>query len=302
MAAETRRMKVGFIGLGRMGAGMAARLIERGHDVTVHNRSLSKARELIERGAHDAGRIADACRGEAVVTMLADDAAVEDVVFREAGVLQSLPREAIHVSMSTIGIALADRLAAEHGRAGQRFVSAPVFGRPEVAAQGKLSILAAGPGATIDACMPLFDALGRQTLRVGEKPSGANLIKLAGNFLIASVIEALGEALALVGQAGLERRAFVELLTATLFSCPAYATYGALIIQPASGPAGFTVALGEKDLRLALRAAETLHVPMPLAGLIHDRFLRLIANGGEALDWSALGHLPGEDAGQARAV
>jgi 3-hydroxyisobutyrate dehydrogenase-like beta-hydroxyacid dehydrogenase len=290
-------MRVGFIGLGRMGAGMAASLRGAGHEVTVWNRTPGKAQALIAQGARAAAGVADACRGDAVITMLADDAAVEAVVFAEKGILASMLRGAIHVSMSTISVASSERLAAAHANAGQRFVAAPVFGRPEAAAARKLFIVAAGAPDAVDACRPLFEAMGQRTFSVGERPAVANLVKLSGNFLIAAAIEALGEAMALVAKAGVDRRRYLEILGSTLFDVPAYRTYGALIAEQTFEPAGFTARLGAKDIRLTLAAAETLRVPMPLAGLLRDRFLTLLAHGGEALDWSAIGQLPAKEAG-----
>jgi 3-hydroxyisobutyrate dehydrogenase-like beta-hydroxyacid dehydrogenase len=291
-------MKVGFIGLGHMGAGMAANLLGAGHEVTVYNRTLGKERALVERGAHAAGRVADACQGEAVVTMLADDRAVEGVVFGDQGVIGSLGPGAIHLSMSTISVALSERLATAHANAGQRFVAAPVFGRPDVAAAGKLFIVAAGAPDAVTACSPLLEALGQKTFSVGDEPQAANLVKLSGNFLLASVIEGLGEAMALVGKAGVDRHQYLELLTSTLFTAPIYKTYGGLIAEGKFEPAGFAAPLGYKDIRLTLAAADSLRVPMPVASLLRDRFLTLLAQGGEALDWSGIGQLAARDAGQ----
>jgi 3-hydroxyisobutyrate dehydrogenase-like beta-hydroxyacid dehydrogenase len=290
-------MKVGFIGLGHMGAAMAGRLLQAGHEVTVYNRTPGKAQGLIDRGARAAARLADACQGDAVITMLADDDAVEDVVPVEGGVMQSLSKQTIHVSMSTISVALCGRLADTHATAGQRFVAAPVFGRPDVAVQGKLFIVAAGELAVIDACMPLFDAMGQKTFPVGEVRPAANLVKLSGNFLIASVLEALGEAMALIRKAGIDPRRYYELLTSTLFTGPVFTNYGGLIASKKYQPAGFVAPLGENDIRLALAAAETLRVPMPLASLVHDRLQTLLVRGGEQLDWSAIGQLAANDAG-----
>src|SRR5437773_9078128 len=291
-------MKVGFIGLGHVGAGMATGLLRAGHDTTVYNRTPGKVQALVEQGAHAAARVADACRGDAVVTMLADDGAVEAVVFGEKGVIGSLGKGAIHVSMSTISVALSERLSEAHANAGQRFVAAPVFGRPEMAAAAKLFIVAAGAPDAIDACLPLFEAMGQKTFPIGNQPKAANLVKLSGNFLSASVIEALGEALALVGKAGVDRRRYLDLLTSTLFTAPAYKTYGGLITEERFEPPGFTASLGHKDIRLTLAAAETPRVPMPFAAVQHDRFLTLLAHGGETLDWSAIGQLAAKDAGQ----
>ena len=290
-------MKVGFIGLGHMGAGMAGRLLQAGHAVTVYNRTPGKAQGLIDQGAHRADRVADACQGDAVITMLADDGAVEGVVFGEGGVLQSLGQGAIHISMSTISVALSERLADVHASAGQRFVAAPVFGRPDVAAAGKLFIVAAGASDAVGACMPLFEAIGQKTIPIGDDPRSANLVKLSGNFLTASVIEALSEAMALVRKAGIDPHRYYDLLTSTLFTGPVFTNYGGLIAQQKFQPAGFPAPLGEKDLRLTLAAAETLRVPMPLASLVHDRLQTLIARGGEGLDWSAIGQLAANDAG-----
>jgi len=291
-------MKVGFIGLGHMGIGMAANLLRGGHEVTVYNRTPGKAQGLVAQGARAAARVVDACRGDAVVTMLADDGALEGAVFGEQGVIGSLDKGGIHVSMSTISVALSERLTAAHANAGQRFVAAPVFGRPEMAAAAKLFIVAAGAPDAVDACRPLFEAMGQKTFPIGDQPQAANLVKLSGNFLIASVIEGLGEAMALVGKAGVDRRRYLDVLTSTLFTAPVYRTYGELITEGRFEPAGFAAPLGHKDIRLTLAAAETLRVPMPFAAVLHDRFLTLLAHGGAALDWSAIGQLAAKDAGQ----
>src|SRR5437899_1042547 len=291
-------MKVGFIGLGHMGTGMAANLLRAGHEVTVYNRTPGKAQGLVNQGARAAAEVADACRGDVVVTMLADDGAVEGVVVGKKGVIGSLRKGAIHVSMSTISVALSERLAAAHANAGQRFIAAPVFGRPEMAAAAKLFIVAAGAPGAIDACLPLFEAMGQKTFPIGDQPKAANLAKLSGKFLSASVIEALGEAMALVGKAGVDRRRYLDLLTSTLFTAPVYRTYGGLIAEGRFEPAGFAAPLGHKDIRLTLAAAETLRVPMPFAAVLHDRFLTLLAHGGETPAGSAIGQLAAKDAGQ----
>jgi 3-hydroxyisobutyrate dehydrogenase-like beta-hydroxyacid dehydrogenase len=290
-------MKIGFIGLGHMGSAMAANLLNAGHDVTVFNRSPGRNGSLIKLGAHEAANIAGACDGEAVITMLANDDAASDVTLGEGGVTVHLRKGAIHISMSTISVALSKRLAAAHAQAGQRYVAAPVFGRPDMAAAAKLFIVAAGDPAAIDSCRALFEALGQKTSTIGTEPSAANLVKLTANFLQASVIEALGEAVALIGKAGIDRSAYVNLLTSTIFTSPAYTIFGPLIAAGTFGPAAFAAPLGFKDIRLALAEAENLRVPMPLASLLHDRFLRLFAQGGEKLDWSAIGGLATQDAG-----
>jgi 3-hydroxyisobutyrate dehydrogenase-like beta-hydroxyacid dehydrogenase len=289
-------MKIGFIGLGRMGSAMAENLLKAGHDVTVFNRSPEKSRPLVDLGAHLASSIAGACTGEAVITMLADDTAVSNAVLADDGIVKKLPQRAIHISMSTISVALSKELAQAHARAGQRFVAAPVFGRPEAAAAAQLFIVTAGDPATVGACQPLFDAMGQKTLSIGTEPSAANLVKLSGNFLLASVIETLGEAVALIGKAGIDRHAFIDLLTSTIFPAPAYKTYGNLTADNEFQPARFAAPLGFKDIRLTLAAAESLHVPMPVGSLLRDRFLRLLARGGENLDWAAIGGLAVHDA------
>jgi 3-hydroxyisobutyrate dehydrogenase-like beta-hydroxyacid dehydrogenase len=290
-------MKVGFIGLGHMGAGMAASLLKAGHDVTVYNRTRTKLEALVALGAKAAADVSEACRGGAVVTMLANDDAVESVVFGDGGIIDSLLAGAIHISSSTISVALSEKLEAAHTKAGQQFVAAPVFGRPDVAAAGHLFVVAAGAPDAVKAAASLFDAIGQKTFVVSNTPKVANLVKLSGNFLLASVIESLGEAMALVGKAGVDRRQYLDFLTSTLFGAPVYKTYGGPIADGKFEPAGFAAPLGYKDIRLTLAAADDLRVPMPLASLLRDRFLTLLAHGGDKLDWSAIGGLAAKDAG-----
>jgi 3-hydroxyisobutyrate dehydrogenase-like beta-hydroxyacid dehydrogenase len=289
-------MDIGFIGLGQMGTGMAANLVKAGHRVTVFNRTPAKAAPLVELGARAAASVADACRGDAVITMLADDGGVEGAAFGEGGIIASLPRGALHVSCSTISVALSEKLENEHARSGQRYVAAPVFGRPDVAAAAKLFVVAAGPADAIGAAQPLFDAIGQRTFVVAQTPKAANLVKLSGNFLIAAVVESLGEAMALVNKGGVDRHEYLEILTSTLFNAPPYRIYGGLIASRKFEPAGFAVPLGQKDIRLVLAAAEELNVPLPLGSLLRDRFLTLRAHGGDNLDWSAIGSLAAKDA------
>jgi 3-hydroxyisobutyrate dehydrogenase-like beta-hydroxyacid dehydrogenase len=290
-------MKVGLIGLGNMGLGMAASLLKGGHEVTVYNRTAGKAQALEAHGARVAVRVTEACRGDAAITILADDHAVESVVFGEAGVLGSLARGAVHISSSTISMALAEKMTEAHAKNGQRFVSAPVFGRPEAAAAAKLFVTAAGALDAIEECMPLFEAMGQKTFLFGEKPSAANLVKLSGNFLISSVIESLAEAMTLVAKGGVDQRQYLNFLTSTLFNAPVYKTYGGMIADKKFEPAGFASVLGFKDNRLVLEAAQTLRVPLPLASLIYNRFLTLLAHGGDEFDWSAISLGAAEDAG-----
>jgi 3-hydroxyisobutyrate dehydrogenase-like beta-hydroxyacid dehydrogenase len=290
-------MDVGFIGLGNMGAAMARNLLKAGHNVTVYNRTHAKAEVLAGEGARVATSVADACRGEVVISMLADDPAVEGVMFSEGGAGHSLSAGAIHVSMSTISVALSERLERMHQERGQIYTTAPVFGRPEAAAAGKLFIVAAGPPNAIEKCQGLFDAMGQKTFVISEKPTDANLVKLSGNFLIAAAIESMGEAIALTRKAGIDAHRFVEILTGTLFSAPVYNTYGAIIANETYEPAGFKMALGLKDIKLALAAAESLNVPLPIASLVRDHFLSGLAQGQGGSDWAALARISAKNSG-----
>jgi len=280
-----------------MGAGMAANLLTAGHEVTAYNRSQDKVAALAEQGANPAKTVAETCGGDIVFTMLANDDAVAAVTFGEDGILTSLRPGATHVSSSTISVALSERLAAAHAEAGQRFVAAPVFGRPEAAAAAKLFVVAAGAEDALQPLSPVFDAIGQRTFVVSDEPKAANLVKLSGNFLIASVIESLGEAMALVAKAGVDKNEYLEILTSTLFGAPVYKTYGGLIAREEFEPAGFAAELGQKDIRLVLAAAEALQTPLPIASLLRDRFLTLLASGGAHLDWSAVGALSAWEAG-----
>ncbi|HKV24305.1 MAG TPA: NAD(P)-dependent oxidoreductase [Candidatus Acidoferrum sp.] len=290
-------MDVALIGIGNMGAGIARSLLRSGHRVTVYNRTRERAEALRSNGAIVAASVAEACRGEVVFTIVSDDAALESVVFGDAGILASLPRGAIHVSLSTIGVALSDRLAAEHSKAGQGYLAAPVFGRPDAAEASHLALVAAGPDHLIQRCKPLFDSLGPKLFIAGEKPSLANVVKLSGNFLIASVLESLSEALAFARKSGVDGSALLDFLTSTLFNAPVYRTYGSLIVEGKHEPAGFLLPLGLKDVRLVLQAAEAARVPMPVASVVRDRFLTALARGHQDKDWSVIGRIAAEDAG-----
>jgi 3-hydroxyisobutyrate dehydrogenase-like beta-hydroxyacid dehydrogenase len=290
-------MDVGFIGLGQMGSAIALNLVKAGHRVTVYNRTRAKAEPHAAQGAEVAESVADASRRPVVITMLADDAAVEAAIFGDGGGLSALGNGAVHISMSTISVALSDRLAEAHRSAGQSFVAAPVFGRPEAAAAAKLFVVAAGAEPELKRCQPVFEAIGQRTFIVGDKPSSANLVKLSGNFLLAAMIECLGEAFALVRKGGVDPHAYLEILTNTLFSAPAYKTYGTIIADQKYEPAGFKMSLGLKDIRLALAAADALATPMPVASLVHDHFLAGVAQGNGDSDWSALARLAAANAG-----
>lgn len=288
-------MKVGFIGLGNMGSAMAANLIRAGQQVTVYNRTAARAEPLAALGATIATSVAEACQTGIVVTMLANDEAVESLVLGRAGVLASLPPGGLHISSSTISVSLSQRLALEHTTLRQRYVAAPVFGRPEAAEAAQLLVVAAGEQRAIETATPLLQAVSKKVFVIGESPQAANLIKLSGNFLIASVIESLGEAFALITKGAVNRQRYLEIVT-SLFDSPPFRIYGSLIANGQFEPPAFAAPLGQKDIRLLLSAAETLDVPMPVASVIRDRFLALMAHGGAGLDWSAVGALAARDA------
>jgi 3-hydroxyisobutyrate dehydrogenase-like beta-hydroxyacid dehydrogenase len=289
-------MNVGFIGLGNMGLPMARNLLKAGHKVTVYNRTRERAESLRAEGAILASQAGDADGGDVLITMLADDRAVNEVVFG-GQLIPKLAPGAVHISMSTISVALAQELTKAHAEAGNQFISAPVFGRPQAAETATLTIVAAGPAKMIAQCQPLFDAMGQRTFVVGEEPHHANVIKLAGNFLILSVIESLGEAFALLRKSGVEPERFLEVMTSTLFAAPVYKTYGNLIAKEQFQPAGFKLPLGLKDVSLVLAAAGDARAPMPIASLVRDHILAAIARNGEDLDWSSFSRISAENAG-----
>jgi 3-hydroxyisobutyrate dehydrogenase-like beta-hydroxyacid dehydrogenase len=289
-------MKAAFLGLGSMGRGMARNLLKAGHEVVVFNRTRSKADELGKEGAKVAPSPA-AIGADIAITMVADDAALEQIAFGPEGLVANLPKGAIHISMSTISAALSKRLTQMHREHGQVLVAAPVFGRPEAAEAAKLFIVASGPAAAVERCRPLFDAMGQKTFTVGEEPVMANVTKLAGNFMIASVIECLGEAFSLGRKYGLAADSMLDVFTNSLFAAPVYRTYGGIIAQQKWEPAGFRLRLGLKDVRLALAAADAEAVPMPVASFIHDSFLSAVARGMGEQDWAALARLAAERAG-----
>lgn len=288
--------RIGFIGLGRMGSAMARRLVDAGRDVTVYNRTASKAQELAARGAQAARSPAELADRDLVVTMLADDRAVEEAVEGPQGFGRTLKKGAVHIAMSTISVDLSRRLSERHAAAGQGYVAAPVLGRPDAAAAGKLYIFAAGADAA--ACEPVFSAVSQRVFPVAGDAWRAHLVKLACNFMLASAIETMAEAFALTRKGGVDPQAFYEIFSGTLFAAPAYKNYGAMISERRYvHDAGFKMTLASKDLRLVLAAAEGLRVPMPTASLIREQMMLALGRGDEALDWSALGKIAAENAG-----
>ena len=292
-------MDAALIGLGQMGTGIAKSLLRAGHRLKVYNRTVERTKALLSDGAVVAGSVADACREDVVMTMLADDAAVEAVALGQGGVAASLKPGAVHVSLSTISVALSERLETEHARLGQAYVAAPVFGRPDAAEAARLAVVAGGKPEAVELCKPLLEAMGPKVLVAGERPAIANVIKLIGNFLLASVIESLSEAFALGRKSGVDEELLFEFLTTALFPAPVYRNYGEAILRKRFEPARFAAPLGLKDIRLVLAAAEARGVPMPVASVLRDRLLTAIARGNAESDWSVLGRIAAEDAGLA---
>jgi len=276
---------------------MARNLLRAGHTLAVYNRSREKAEALGSEGARVAASPADACRdAEAVMTMVADDHAVDEVVFGKDGIVSAMRGDCVHLSHSTISTALARRLTANHAQRNQAFLSTPVFGRPEAAESKNLVVLAAGRVELIERCRPLFDAIGRATFVVGAEPWQANVTKLCGNFMIISAIEAFGEAYATLRKAGVAPQAFLEIMNSLLGS-QVLANYGRVIAEEKFEPAGFALRLGLKDVRLVLAASEECTAPMPLASLVHDHLLSALAQGQGEMDWSSMTRVLARNAG-----
>jgi 3-hydroxyisobutyrate dehydrogenase-like beta-hydroxyacid dehydrogenase len=291
-------MKIAFLGLGNMGTPMARLLLRAGHELTVWNRTLPKAEALQSEGATVSRSPADSVpQADIVITMLADDHAVESTVLHTGGAIEKMAGGATHISMSTISVELSKRLAEEHAKRGQHYLAAPVFGRPDAAEQGKLFVVAAGEDSVVTRCRPILEAVGQRVFVVGDKPEMANVVKLSGNFLLASVIESLAEAVALVRKYGVDPHEYVELLTSTLFAAPAYKVYGGLIADARHETAGFALRLGLKDIKLALAAAEGVDTSLPIASVVRDHMLMAIGRGFDKHDWSVLGRLAAENAG-----
>ncbi|MBD9675142.1 NAD(P)-dependent oxidoreductase [Pseudomonas sp. PDM18] len=290
-------MKIGFLGLGGMGAAMAANLIRAGHQVTVWNRSPAAAEPLVALGAIAAANPAQAFDVELVISMLADDNSTRAVLL-ESGALASAKAGLVHLSMATLSTAFVDELIQRHREQGVEFVAAPVFGRTDVAVTGKLNILVAGSEAAIAKAQPVLDVLGQKTWPLGDDPLRAVAVKIAGNFMIASAIEAMGESAALVKTYGVAASEFMEIMGNTLFNAPVYRNYGAQIAEQRFDPAGFRLVLGLKDVGLALSAGYEQRVPLPLASLLRDNLLEAIAHGDGELDWSALSQVALRKSGQ----
>jgi 3-hydroxyisobutyrate dehydrogenase-like beta-hydroxyacid dehydrogenase len=282
-------MQVGFIGVGRMGGAMASRLLAAGHALAVYNRTPEKAEALVQAGAELVGSITDAARfGEAVFTMLADDAALEEVATRTAGILQSLPRGGIHVCCGTHGVAVVRTLAASHARAGQILIAAPMLGRPEAVSAGQAGMVVGGPQESVARCRPLFDAIARRVFEAGSDPVGAAAIKVANNFVLGCAIEAMGEGFSLVRKHGVAPQVFYDVMTEGLFGAPAYRIYGKIIVEEAYDTVGQMATLGLKDADLALAAGAAVGVPLPSGNVWRDRLIGAVAHGDGGCDWAVM--------------
>jgi len=281
-------MKIGFIGLGRMGEAIALRLQEAGHELTVFNRTAAKAKALADGGATVAQTPADAARGrEVVISCLADDAALEDIC-NGGGVIAAMDNGAVHVATGTHGIDATKTMATSHEAAGRGYVAAPVIGRFTVVGEGKLIVVAAGAAGLLKTCEPLFKAMGKQTFVAGEAPEAAASIKLANNFVLGCAIEVMGEGFSLVRGYGVDPKMFHEVLTAGVFDCPAYSGYGGIIAREDYDNVGITTLLGLKDAKLALRAGQHVGVPMPSGEVWRDRLNGAIESGDGARDWAVV--------------
>jgi 3-hydroxyisobutyrate dehydrogenase-like beta-hydroxyacid dehydrogenase len=291
-------MEIGFIGLGSMGLPMASNLLAADHKLRVYNRTASKADPLVKGGAElMSTSAAVASPGGIVITMVADDAALDAMVVGVDTIAHRLAPGGIHISMSTIAPATSRKLAQYHAENGSLYVAAPVFGRPEAAAAKRLWTCVSGPQHAKQRIAPILDAMGQKTFDFGEEIGAANAVKLSGNFMIAAAMEAMAEALAMLEKSGVDRVAAIEMLSSTLFACPVYQGYGTAIAHMRHTPAGFRLPLGLKDVELVLKTGGEVRAPMPMADLLRDRFLSSIAKGRGEMDWSAAALVARDDAG-----
>ena len=281
-------MRIGFIGLGQMGQGMASRLLDAGHLLSVWNRSPERANVLLAGGARWIENPAQLFDNEVVISMLADDAAVQSV-WIDSGLVEKTSPTLTHVNMASVSANMGRQLAQLHRATGSSYVAAPVFGRPEAARQGQLDVVAAGPAVTLERCRTLFETLGRRWFNVGNEAHQANIVKIARNFMLATIIESLGEAFALVEKSGVPPEQFLDIITSTSMNAPAYKDYGRRIIAPPADPT-FPLRLGLKDVELALEAAADSAVKLPSAALIREHHLAAIAQGYGDKDWAQLGN------------
>ncbi len=282
-------MKVGFIGLGRMGGAMARRMIDGGHDLGVYNRSADKLKPLVDLGAKHLDSIRSAATyGEAVFTMLADDAAVTEVVTKSGGLLQSLPKGGIHVCAGTHSVDCIGRLKKLHADAGQVLLATPMLGRPEVVSSGQAGMVLGGAKDALDRCRPLFAVIARRTFEAGADPVAAAAIKIANNFVLGCAIEAMGEGFSLVRKYDVVPDVFYDVMTDGLFACSAYKIYGKIITEERYLPAGQRAILGLKDANFALEAGGAVGVPLPSGNVWRDRLVGAVAHGEAEHDWAVM--------------
>jgi 3-hydroxyisobutyrate dehydrogenase-like beta-hydroxyacid dehydrogenase len=282
-------MKIAFIGLGRMGQAMSRRLLDAGHEIAVYNRTPDKTKALIEAGAKPAGSIAEAAAfGEAVFTMLTDDAALESVAQQQGGLLDSIPKGGIHICSGTHGVGIVQKLAAWHAERGQILIAAPILGRPEQVLAGAVGVVVAGPAEARVRCAPLFAAIGRRTFEGGDDPAAAACIKLANNFVLGCAIEAMGEGFSLVRKYGVAPEVFYDVMTDGLFAAPAYKVYGKIIVEQSYDKVGQIATAGVKDARLVLAAGNAVGVPLPSGQVWHDRLAGAVARGDGGKDWAVM--------------
>ena len=282
-------MKVGFIGTGRMGQAMVRRMIEAKHEIGVYNRTAEKAKPLADAGAKILPSVAEAARfGEVAYTMLADDAALEDVMFRPAGLLASLPKGGIHVCAGTHGIPVIRKIKQAHAEKGQVLVAAPMMGRPELVSSGTAGVFASGRAEALAKCKPLFEAIARRTFDGGDDPEAATAMKIANNFVLGCAIEAMGEGFSLTRKYGVPTSVFYDVMTDGLFNCSAYKVYGKIMVDESYAKVGQMAALGLKDANLALEAGNLAAVPLPSGNVWRDRLIGAVAHGDGDKDWAVM--------------
>jgi 3-hydroxyisobutyrate dehydrogenase-like beta-hydroxyacid dehydrogenase len=291
--------RIGFIGLGHMGSAMAANLVGGGFAVLGHLRHPGRNADIKALGVEPTNELADLFDCEIIITMVSDDAAAREIVLGDVsreGLASGLNPGALHLSMSTISPTLSSTIAAEPVRHGQMYVAAPVFGNPDAAKARELYVIAAGEPEQIERVLPLFELLGQRTFVIGNDPASANLVKLAGNAMTATTLEALAEVLALLRKRGVAPEKFIDIMTSTMFGSRVHKIYGAKMVHENYTP-GFAFPLALKDVRLALSEADRASVPMPSVDVVHNRLVAGVARGCDGLDWSALALVAAEEAG-----
>ena len=293
-------MRVGFIGLGAMGAAIAANIVKAGHEVAVWNRSPEPCRKLVGQGAKAAQSLEETLQGELVFSMLASDQAINDVGL-DGPLLDRAAKRLLHVNMATVSLDCARALTKSHKVRGLGYIASPVFGRPQFAEAAKLTVVTAGDAEDIERARPILEKIGQRLAVVGDQPEQANLFKLAGNFMIMSAIETMGEGMALLRKGGVDPNVFVDVMMNGLFACPAYQIYGKIIAEQKYEPAGFKLRWGHKDAGLVLAAAKDLETPLSVASLVHDHYTEAMAGGLADKDWSLLAELAARRAGLPKA-